>query len=187
MTKPRLWVVFGVVIAFGSVLYFTREPEGRPPVPGAQQPPLQVGAPARAAAISPADLAELERQFIKTMSGATLHGFAGRQRKKVIEAVSNDSSYRLGEVAKLEDGHWKIEYFIPGTEQLYAMPPVSVEWAGETPVIVITGMKLKEKQGTFSARILIDGDRYSGTWSDGASQGCMFGTIVHEADAERET
>lgn len=185
MTKPRFWVVFGVVIAVGSVLYFTREPEGRPPVPGGQ-PPLHVAAATRAAAISPADLPELERQFIKTMSGATLHGFAGRQRKKEIEAVSNDSSYRLGEVAKLDDGHWKIEYFIPGTERLYAMPPVSVEWAGETPVIVITGMKLKEKQGTFSARILIDGDRYSGTWSDGTSQGCMFGTIVHEEDKEHE-
>ncbi len=163
-----------------------RQGGGRPPGEQ-QQPPLDLAAPAPAAAISPADLPELERGFIKTMSGATLRGFVGRKRKKVIEAVSNDGSYRLGKVAKLQGGRWKLDYYIPGTERLHGMPPVKVEWAGETPVIVITGMKLKNIQGKFCARILIDGDRYSGTWSDGTSQGCMFGTIVHEADEDPAT
>ena len=34
--------------------------------------------------------------------------------------------------------------------------------------------------GTFTCRVMIDGDQYAGTWSGGDHGGHMFGRIEHE-------
>lgn len=176
MTKQRLLLGAGVIALIAGVALFARWPNPADPRPAAARAEAENRPP-------PADRAERERQLAENLSGTTLIGFMGRNHKGRIEAVAADAGYRLGKVEKNPAGLWRFDYFMPGTDTLFDMPPVAVEWAGEIPVIVITEIAIPGKAGTFSARILIDGDQYSGTWSDGKSRGCMFGAIVRERES----
>ena len=194
MSKGHLFVVLAIIAIIGGAIVLawqTGGPADRSFLAKDRQPPdtRLHDAAATVERSMTADRAQLERDFAKTMSGATLRGHMGRRQKREIEAVSPDTPYRLGNVSKLDDqGHWKLEYYIPGTDLLFDMPPVKVEWAGDLPVITISDMQINGKKGIFRARILIDGAEYSGTWSDGTSRGCLFGAIVHEgAEKDRET
>jgi hypothetical protein len=130
---------------------------------------------------------ELEEKFAEKMSGATLRGFFVHSKKGQISGLTPDM-YRLGKVSKADaKGNWNIGYYAGETDLLMDMPPVNVEWAGKMPVIVFEKLKIKGMAGTFTARILIDGDQYSGTWSEGKKGGHMFGTISHEKPDESET
>ncbi len=126
---------------------------------------------------TPADVERMEQEFAKTMSGATLVGFATYVRAGTISRQIDDE-YRLGEVIKVDDERWSFQY--SSGERLYKTPSLQVRWVAETPVIIFSEIKMKGRPGTFSARLLIDDDQYSGTWSDGKSGGHMFGMIVHE-------
>ena len=55
--------------------------------------------------------------------------------------------------------------------------PIPVKWAGDTPVISLDNLTLPGL-GTFSAHVVIDGDKYAGTWAHGQVGGHMFGTIA---------
>jgi len=182
MLKQRLILGACVVLLIGGLVWFSYWPGPR------DVPPAAPSALARGneGAAPPGDRAQRERQLAQALSGATLTGFMGRNHKGRIEAVSPDAGYRLGKVEKNPaSGLWKFDYFVPGTDDLFDMPPLTIEWAGDTPVLVLTGIRIKGKPGKFSAQILIDGDQYSGTWSDGTSRGCMFGTIAQ--NRERST
>ncbi|HVA49295.1 MAG TPA: hypothetical protein VNH11_23220 [Pirellulales bacterium] len=186
MSKGHLFIAAAVLSAIGGLIFASWRTGGQS-VAKARQPmkPAAMKHTARPAPMAAADRTRLEEQLERTLSGATLRGHMGRRQKREIEAVSPDTPYRLGKVTKLDDkGHWKLEYYIPGTDLLFDMPPVNVEWAGDLPVITITDLQIKGKKGMFRARILIDGDDYSGTWSDGKSRGCLFGTIVRDDSGE---
>jgi len=62
--------------------------------------------------------------------------------------------------------------------------PVQVKWAGNTPVITVEAVKIPGL-GTFSARVLLDGARYAGTWSHDEKGGHLFGAIERDG-AEHE-
>jgi hypothetical protein len=128
----------------------------------------------------------LEATFVKTMTQATLTGFVTRVHTGRTGPPSPDE-YRVGKVTKIDDGHWKVDYYAGETDLLLDMPPLEVRWTGETPVIVFPGLKIKGMAGTYTGRLLIDGERYSGTWSDGKSEGHLFGTIVHDQPKADET
>ncbi len=53
---------------------------------------------------------------------------------------------------------------------------VKILFAGNTPVITLDNVWLPG-MGTFSARVLIHGDRYAGTWQHDDKGGHLFGTI----------
>ena len=55
--------------------------------------------------------------------------------------------------------------------------PVQVKWAGKTPVITVDKVSIPGL-GTFSARVLLDNDRYAGTWSHDEKGGHLFGEIL---------
>jgi hypothetical protein len=61
--------------------------------------------------------------------------------------------------------------------------PLEVKWAGETPVITLTDLKILVL-GTFSARVVIHNNKYAGTWTHGKAGGHMFGTIEKISDEE---
>jgi len=71
-----------------------------------------------------------------------------------------------------------------GDVDLTVPVPVQVKWAGNTPVITVDSAKIPGL-GTFSARVLLDGARYAGTWSHDETGGHLFGVIERgEAEAE---
>jgi hypothetical protein len=62
---------------------------------------------------------------------------------------------------------------------------VEVRWAGDTAVIMLTNVSLPGMQGKFSTRLLIDGDRYAGTWSHDKVGGHMWGSIKKQPPAAK--
>lgn len=99
------------------------------------------------------------------------------------EPASRDEEYRITSVAKLGTGDWwtvlaRIRY---GSVDVTLPVPVEVKWAGETPVITLDKATLPGL-GTFSSRVVLDGDRYAGTWQHDAVGGHMFGRIVRGED-----
>lgn len=54
--------------------------------------------------------------------------------------------------------------------------PLPIKWAGDTPVISMDKLSIPGL-GTFSAHVVIDGDKYAGTWKHGKVGGHLFGSI----------
>ena len=63
-----------------------------------------------------------------------------------------------------------------GKTDLTLPMPIPVKWAGDTPVISMDKLKIP-LLGTFSAQVVLDGNRYAGTWQHGKVGGHLFGSI----------
>ena len=86
--------------------------------------------------------------------------------------------YAITGAMKLGNGdYWALTSRIRyGDVDLTVPVPVQVKWAGNTPVITVDSVKIPGL-GTFSARVLLDGVRYAGTWSHDEKGGHLFGVI----------
>ena len=143
----------------------------------AQDAPQSNDKPASAAA-KPTQ-AELEAKFIATLNKAT---FTGRwcliQDGKL--TPEKDEKYTILGARKLEGDSWmigsKMNY---GGKEIVAPIPVKVQWAGDTPVIIVDNLKIPNG-GTYSARVLVYSNTYAGTWSGGDKIGLLSGTIANE-------
>jgi hypothetical protein len=125
------------------------------------------------------DKATLEKQFEKTMSGATLVGtftVAGRDEAK----NPKQERYTISKVTKVRDDYWlfnaRIQY---GGHDATLPLTLAVKWAGDTPVITLDEVPVPGF-GSFTCRVMIFDDQYAGTWSGGDHGGHMFGRIEHE-------
>jgi hypothetical protein len=112
--------------------------------------------------------AENEKKFQESMSGVTLVGSSTRVNK---EGLFGEERYTIEFQAR-------IKY---GTHDVPIPLPLTVRWAGDTPVITLTDLAIPGL-GTFTARVLIYGDQYAGTWSgQGAGHGGqLFGKVVRQ-------
>ena len=120
--------------------------------------------------------AERFRAFEQTLSGATLEGrftIVGREQEELPR-----EQYTIRSVRKLADGdYWLFQARIKYADKDVTVPlPLEVKWAGDTPVITLTGLTIPGL-GTFSARVLIDGQKYAGTWTHDTVGGHLFGVI----------
>lgn len=86
--------------------------------------------------------------------------------------------YTITRAIKLPEGDvWMINSRIKYGNKDVTMPvPVEIKWAGDTPVISLTEMAIPGL-GTFTCRVLIYDNRYTGTWQHGKVGGLMFGRI----------
>ena len=138
---------------------------------------LQAAEPApKTPAAADADRAALEKEFEESMSGATLAGYFttnGQEGKGLKE-----EKYHLKTVKKLKGDHWLFEYQY-GAEGKAIPLALEIKWAGDTPVITLTDMKIPGV-GTFTARVLFYRGEYAGTWSAGDHGGRLFGKVVKE-------
>ena len=55
--------------------------------------------------------------------------------------------------------------------------PVTIKWAGDTPVITLTDLAIPG-MGSYTARVVLYRDQYAGTWSGKKGGGQVFGKIV---------
>jgi hypothetical protein len=124
------------------------------------------------------DQAELEKKFIERMTNATLEGSFTIDGMRGNRPPSKDK-YTISSVAKVKGDDWtitaRIEYF---TINLEVPVPVVVKWAGDTAVIQLTNAGIAGMTGKFSTRLLIDGERYAGTWKHNEHGGHMWGRIT---------
>ena len=121
--------------------------------------------------------AENEKRFQEMMSGVTLVGHSTRANK---DGVGGEERYVIDKVSKLAGDTWVIQARIKyGSHDLPVPVPVTIKWAGDTPVITLTDLAIPGL-GTYTARVLLYRGQYAGTWSAKDHGGEMFGKIVRE-------
>ena len=121
--------------------------------------------------------ADLEQKFQQMMSGVTLIGHSASPKD---QSTSGEERYVIEKVSKLGGETWlfhvRIQY---GSHDLPVPLPVTIKWAGDTPVITMTNLTIPGL-GTYTARVLLYQDQYAGTWSSKDHGGQVFGKIVRQ-------
>src|SRR6185295_13350793 len=121
--------------------------------------------------------ARLEETFQQAMSGVTLVGHSMGPKD---EGVAGEERYVIEKVSKLRGDTWLIHTRIQfGTHDIPVPLPVSIKWAGDTPMISLTDLTIPGL-GTYTARVLFYRDQYAGTWSSKDHGGQVFGKIVRQ-------
>jgi hypothetical protein len=120
--------------------------------------------------------ADLERQFQESLSGVTLTGSFTTGGKEL-----RDEKYTIEKVSKVGGDVWlfhaRIQY---GSHDVTLPLPLTVKWAGDTPVITLTDLNIPGL-GMYTARVLIYRGEYAGYWSGKTHGGHLFGKIVKSA------
>lgn len=128
---------------------------------------------------------ELWRKFESTLSGVKLVGrftILGQE-----DGPLPKEEYTIHSVKKLPEGdYWQFNARIKYGDHDVTLPlKLQVKWAGDTPMITLTDLTIP-LLGTFSSRVVIDNDKYAGTWSHDKVGGHLFGTIEKLADKKEE-
>jgi hypothetical protein len=143
---------------------------------------LALCAPAIAAQ-APPDRAELERALHETLDGARLVGQFTVVGADGVSRPPQTEQYAVSKLERGEDGSWVFNVSMSYGAQQHTMPvPVTIEWAGSTPMITMTEQTIPGL-GTFTARVLLYQGLYSGTWKHGQFGGHMYGRIEPAAAA----
>ena len=121
--------------------------------------------------------ADLEQKFQQMMSGVTLIGHSASLKG---ESTAGEEKYVIEKVSKLRGDTWlfhvRIQY---GSHDVPVPLPVTIKWAGDTPVITLTNLTIPGL-GTYTARVLLYQNQYAGTWSSKDHGGQVFGKIVRQ-------
>lgn len=139
---------------------------------------------------NPGKQAELEKQFQERLSGATLEGIwqmTGKSGLAADEPLSQPlpERYEIASVAKVLDDFWTINARIQYGDRDVTVPvTVRVVWVDDTPVITLDDLPIP-LIGTYSARVIIHRNFYSGTWLSNESNygGILAGRITKSGDA----
>jgi hypothetical protein len=115
-----------------------------------------------------------DQQFEQMMSQVTL---IGRSTSWKREGLSGEERYTIDKVSKLAGDTWLFQTRIRyGNRDVPVPIPITIRWAGDTPVITLTDMTIPGL-GTYTARVLLYRDQYAGTWSGENVGGQLFGRI----------
>tara|TARA_B100000886_G_scaffold298440_1_gene226577 strand:- start:1271 stop:1732 length:462 start_codon:yes stop_codon:yes gene_type:complete len=89
-----------------------------------------------------------------------------------------EETYEIHSVQKFGDEDlWIFTARIKSGNKDVTLPmPLPVKWVGEIPVISMQDFTIPGL-GTFSAHVVIDRDKYAGTWAHGNKGGHLYGTI----------
>ncbi len=111
------------------------------------------------------------------MKNATL---VGRSSNLNSSKVGGEERYVIDGVSKLAGDTWMLRTRLQccGNKEVPVPLPVSIKWAGDTPVITLTDLSIPG-MGTYSARVVLYRDQYAGTWNGQKGGGQVFGKIVH--------
>jgi len=105
---------------------------------------------------------ELDRKFEEMMKGVTL---VGRSTRLSDDKVVGEEKYVIEGISKMAGDTWlfraRLQY---GGRDIPVPLPVTIKWAGDTPVITLTDLSIPG-MGTYTARVLLYRDQYAGPWS----------------------
>jgi hypothetical protein len=118
----------------------------------------------------------LDRTFEQMMSGVTL---VGRSSNLNGDKIGNEEKYAIDGVSKVAGNTWLLRTRLQccGGKEVPVPLPVSILWAGDTPVITLTDLAIPGI-GTYTARVVLYRDQYAGTWRGQKGGGQVFGKIV---------
>jgi hypothetical protein len=124
-------------------------------------------------------LNDAERKFQDSMANVTLVGYFTSGDK----AELKEDKYTIIGVTKVKEDTWRFEARIQyNKKDVPVAMALPVKFAGDTPVISLTNFAVPGF-GSFTARVLIYGDAYAGTWGDAKHGGKLFGKIVKNPPA----
>jgi hypothetical protein len=124
---------------------------------------------------APQSEVERNRAFTESMSGVTLVGHSTRLNR---EGLSGEERYYIDGVTHVSGDNWLFRTRLKYNGHEIPVPiPLTVRWAGDTPVITLTDLNIPGV-GTFTARVVLYRDQYAGTWSGKNAGGQLFGGIV---------
>jgi len=130
------------------------------------------------------DREQLEAEFKELLDGSTLVGHFTVTGRDGVEP--KEERYHLQSVEKLPNEKWLFRSRIRYGDHDVTVPlPLPVEWAGDTPVIVVDKVQVPGL-GTFDARVMFFAGHYAGYWSGGDHGGHLFGVIEREADDQED-
>jgi hypothetical protein len=169
---------FATLFAASLLIYSATAVVAAEPAASATPAPTQ---PAREAALAEMlSGATLEGSFTVS-SLASKDGGSGQNGTRLAR-----EKYTLGEVKKLDGNLWllptRIQY---GDKDLQIPITLPIEWAGDTPVVVVDNLGLPGL-GTVSARVMFFADHYAGYWQHGDASGNLFG-VIHRAPPKAAT
>jgi hypothetical protein len=120
--------------------------------------------------------ATLDSKFQEMMNGVTL---VGRSSRLNSDRISGEERYVIDGVSKVTGETWLLRTRLQccGNKEIPVPLPVTIKWAGDTPVITLTDLSIPG-MGTYTARVVLYRDQYAGTWSGKDTGGQVFGKIV---------
>ena len=123
--------------------------------------------------------AERDRAFEEMMTNVTL---VGQSTSFDREGIAGKEEYVIEKVSRVAGDRWLFQTTMKlGSGDVTVPIPITVLWAGDTPVITLTDLSIPG-MGSYSARVLLFRDHYSGTWMGGEHGGHVFGDIVRRDD-----
>lgn len=127
----------------------------------------------------PANDADRDRAFEAMMANATL---VGQSTSFGREGTTGREEYVIEKASKVSGDRWLFHTTMKlGSRELTVPIPITILWAGDTPVITLTDLAIPGV-GSYSARVLLFRDHYAGTWIGESGGGHVFGDIVRRAD-----
>lgn len=120
----------------------------------------------------------LDHKFQEMMRGTTL---VGRSASLNSDSIGGEERYVIDGVSKLTGDTWMLRTRLQccGKNELPVPLPVSIKWAGDTPVITLTDLSIPG-MGTYSARVVLYRDQYAGIWNGKRGGGQVFGKVVRK-------
>jgi hypothetical protein len=123
--------------------------------------------------------ADRDRAFEAMMANATL---VGQSTSFGREGISGKEEYVIEKVSKVSGDRWLFHTTMKLASRELTVPiPITILWAGDTPVITLTDLAIPGV-GSYSARVLLFRDHYAGSWIGDEGGGHVFGDIVRRAD-----
>lgn len=127
------------------------------------------------------ELNELETALVATLEEST---FIGRWHPVADGEVGEEQrdQYSIAGAQKVAGNRWVIRARLRADMPNVIIPvPLRIEWAGDTPVLIVDNFGLPG-MNRYSARVLLFDDTYAGTWSGGGIAGLISGVIVRKAE-----
>ena len=122
---------------------------------------------------------DLEAAFTARLSNAVMAG-----SYTLGNGAPKKDRYTIVSVRKLKDDNWLFQARVQFGEKDVTIPMIiPVKWAGDTPVISVTDLGFPGL-GSYTARVMIYGDQYAGTWQDNNNKehgGHLWGRIERAA------
>ena len=120
--------------------------------------------------------------FVEGLSDKLLVGsFTTETDRPAATVPMKTDRYRIAGVRHVGGDQFVVEARISyGTNDVTVPVPVTVKFAGDTPVLSLDKLKIPLLGDDFGAKILFDfeANRYAGTWRHGDVGGTMWGRIT---------
>ncbi len=119
----------------------------------------------------------LNERLQKFLTHITFRGHFTTDKKDSENELPKQDEYTITSASHVSGDYWLLTSRIQYRDIDVTLPvPVVIRWAGTTPVITLEEVTLPG-MGTFSSRVLIHKNRYTGTWQHDDVGGHLFGTL----------